>query len=191
MGDRRTEGRERGGGRGGERAGELGGERRLSRRPCTDIDVVTYYTLWPILSFSFFMATDEMIDDDYANGARPAIHGVMLFLRTIIHMFALNTLMLTILEIMASYLQVHNILCKRDLLYIEIDSVVSGVALIGLTFVNVLNNYYDRGVDDPPLDRTTQLMCELGAWLLSLGALLYQALRLARHHDFFKACSPR
>jgi len=146
------------------------------RPGCSSKDEIVYFTFWPIIAFSFFIATDEILETDSYNKnvTNAVVYGIVLFCTTVVHMFAISTLIISILESYLSFALVENLLCKRNV-YLEINSFTCAIFLIVLTFVNTINEYIPLHT---PISDYAILLCRMIPWIFSILVLIYQVINL-------------
>ena len=109
----------------------------MARPECKKTDAFVYFTLWPILAFSFFVAVDEIVDsEDYVLSETPAIlMAPQLVFVTLTHMFAFFTLIIGMVESLLTYSSRPTQLCTRPL-FLEINTSIAAASLFFVTFVD-------------------------------------------------------
>ena len=152
-------------------------------RPRCNKDEYVYYTFWPILAFSFFVASDEIVSAErfeiYA--VEPTIMALILFTRTIIHMLAINCLCLSILETFLAFQYLEAPLCTR-LFFVEFDAAVAAFFLLVLSLLSIIESIGDPERVGMVLAGATRFIVQFVPWLFGVLLLIYQSFRIITHH---------
>lgn len=146
------------------------------RQECATKDEMVYYTFWPILAFSFFIATDEIIPESKYDVSKTndILLSVIIVCKTFSHMFALALLILSLLESFLAFQFLVDPLCER-LIFLELDALIASLFIIVLTFCDCLHNYLEV---DAPLSKEMYFICSLIPWILTILILVYQTYRI-------------
>lgn len=155
----------------------------MPTRPGCDKDEYVYYTFWPILAFSFFIASDEILSPDRWDTyeVEPWLLGAVLFVKVGVHMMALNCLCLSILEAFLAFQYLERPLCSR-LYFVEADAFLSAMLLILLTLLTMIETLYEPNVTGPRLEGQYRFILQFIPWISSIGVLIYQTYRILTHH---------
>ena len=154
------------------------------RQECATKDEMVYYTFWPILAFSFFIATDEIIPDSKYDVSKTndILLGVIITCKTFSHMFALALLVLSLLESFLAFQYLVDPLCER-LIFLELDAMIASAFIIVLTFCDCLNNYLHV---DSQLSKESSFICSIVPWIITILVLIYQTYRILTNAGFLK-----
>lgn len=138
---------------------------------CDPVDIV-YYTFWPILAFSFFIATDEILDVTLYNpeNINAVILGLIFVVEKFVHMFALLCLIVSLLETYLAFQLLRSPTCTRKI-FLETNAFVAAVFLIVLSLLDCLSNAFTV---DAPLSDTGIVLCKTIPFVLSFGILIAQ-----------------
>ena len=154
------------------------------RQECATKDEMVYYTFWPILAFSFFIATDEIIPDNKyeISKTNASLLAVIIICKTFSHMFALSLLVLSLLESFLAFQYLVDPLCER-LIFLELDAMIASVFIIVLTFCDCIHNYLDLNAQ---LSKESSFICSVIPWTMTIIILIYQTYRILTNAGFLK-----
>ena len=150
-----------------------------SRPKCSKKDEIVYFTFWPILAFSFFIAVDQILEDDgyEQNDTHAVVMASVNVCKTFVHMFAIACLIISLTEVYIAFEYLSDPLCSR-LIYLEVDAAIAAVFLLVLTFLDTFNGYV----------QVTTTLSDMGffltqfiPWLITMGILLYQLVAINTH----------
>jgi len=154
------------------------------RPSCVEKDEMVYYTFWPLISFSFFIASDSLLFLDALE--RTEHHSTFLaasvILRTVTHAYSIGTLIISMLEAYVAYAHLGKTLCTR-LMFLEINSVIAALALILLSYVDVIHPILQA---DEPLSSTGMFLSGFIPFTIFIITLVYQIVRIFFHYGFLK-----
>ena len=108
----------------------------MVRSACDTRDSIVYLSLWPILAFSLFLASDEIVAD-YPDNTPAVLFAPVTIFKMCVHMFALSTIMLAIAEAYVSYARIPNYLCHRPI-YLEAQTMLACTSLVVVTTFDCL-----------------------------------------------------
>lgn len=142
---------------------------------CDPVDIV-YYTFWPIVAFSFFIATAELGPrSEYRREDTNAIllANVLVF-EKFAHMFALLCLIVSLLESYLAFQSLRSPACKR-IIFLETNAMMAALFLVILSLLDCLHGYFPMST---PLSSTQYMLCKLVPFAASFVILLYQLGRI-------------
>lgn len=149
----------------------------MPRPRCDQTDFTQYLAVWPLLSFSIFTATDSIVNMDNTESATVAVP--LLLLKNLVHVFALSTILLTIVELYVAYAHKNRYLCTRRV-FLEMDTLASGVFLVILTLVNCFQPLARKGVH---LNDTGIFVCRIVPWTIAAIVLTSQIFYIVRNES--------
>lgn len=140
-------------------------------KTCDPVDIV-YYTFWPILAFSFFIATDEIVDNDIykPENTNAIILAMIIVVQKIVHMFALLCLVVSLLETYLAFQLLRSPTCTRKI-FLEVNAFTAAVFLVILSFLDCLSSAFDV---DTPLSSTAIVLCKIIPFFMTFILLLVQ-----------------
>ena len=167
------------------------------RRQSITIDSVAYLTFWAVAAFSFFLASDALINrenqytKDGGLGTRPEIIYALDTFQALTHCFALNSFFTTLAEIyILFYINVNRLNTPNDQDYIvarkhnliEFHGVVAAVALFSLNFIYSISSAFAPAsvAADQQLSSNARFLCRLVPWSISFICLLIGGWLLVR-----------
>ena len=142
---------------------------------CDPVDIV-YYTFWPILAFSFFIATDEIIKEDrFALDITNAqLYAIAIIIEKFVHMFALLCLVVSLLETYLAFQLLRDTNCNR-IIFLELNALTAAFFLLLLSLVDCFSTIFPM---TNRIDDVTFMMCKLIPFCVSLILLVYQLTRI-------------
>ena len=156
-------------------------------RPDCERDHYVYYTFWPVLAFSFFTASDEILypDDKFDNyQVEPHLMACIALSRMVVHMFAINCLILSTIECFIAFMFLDAPLCKR-LWFLEADALVASIFLLILTLLVTVDSLYDEWTGDI-LSQYGRFFTRFIPWMVATVTLVYQIIRVLVHHKLVR-----
>jgi hypothetical protein len=153
-------------------------------------DPIGYYSFWPILAFSFFIASDQLLNSDNRIRDRevvPSLMACILVGRTFVHMFSINCLVLSILETYIAFVHVKNPLCSR-ILYLETNALFAGLFLIFVSVLEIVNELFEWTGEQLP--HREAFLSQFVPWTISIVTLSYQCVRILTHHRVIRRSPP-
>lgn len=140
--------------------------KKKTRRPgCETKDEMVYFTFWPILSFSFFIAIDNIVGDG-RNKEEDALSLAIVVCQMFVHMFAISCLIVSITESFIAYAYLENVLCTRSV-YCEFNAFAAAIFLLVATLLNAIDS-----------ETTTRILCEVIPWVIVFSIFIYEMFRI-------------
>lgn len=142
---------------------------------CDPVDIV-YYTFWPILAFSFFIATDEIIKEDrFAIDITNAqLYAIAIIIEKFVHMFALLCLVVSLLETYLAFQLLRDTNCNR-IIFLELNALTAAFFLLLLSLIDCFSSIFPM---TNRINDFTFMMCKLIPFCVSLILLVYQLTRI-------------
>ena len=156
-------------------------------RPDCEKDHYVYFTFWPLLAFSFFAACDEFLTPEDKFGTyqvSPSLMACILVSRTFVHMFAINCLILSIVECFLAFMYVESPLCTR-LWFLELDALIASIWLLVLSLLVIVDSVHDEWSGDI-LSRYGRFFAQFIPWIVAVVTLVYQVIRVLVHHKLIR-----
>lgn len=138
---------------------------------CDPVDIV-YYTFWPILAFSFFIATDEILDTaiNSLETTNAVVLGLILVTEKFVHMFALLCLIVSLLETYLTFQLLRSPTCTRKI-FLEANAFMAAVFLIFLSLLDCLAKAFPV---QTPLSDNGIVWCKIVPFAISFAILIAQ-----------------
>ena len=135
-----------------------------------------FTTIWPILAFSFFIATDEIIKEDrFALDITNAqLYAIAIIIEKFVHMFALLCLVVSLLETYLAFQLLRDTNCNR-IIFLELNALTAAFFLLLLSLVDCFSTIFPM---TNRIDDVTFMMCKLIPFCVSLILLVYQLTRI-------------
>ena len=129
-----------------------------------------YFTFWPLIIFSFYYATEKEVHDDLSM-YDPSAQLLIWFFITLTHMFCINTIVISVIEVYMINFYSTEPLCKRTRV-LEYNGVLATVSLLISVMSNVFASFtIDLNREDDAIHRPAWLrMTCLGVSLIYLRA---------------------
>jgi hypothetical protein len=140
---------------------------------CDPNDLI-YFTFWPIMAFSFLVATDSILRDDLSS-SNAVVFGLVSACKSFVHMFSISCLIISLLETYIAFHVMRSESCKRSL-FLELDALLAASFFLILTFLNSIHGLFS--FDEFVLSRVNESVIQLVSWCLSFFILLYQLYRI-------------
>lgn len=142
-------------------------------------DEMSYFTFWPLIIFSFYYATEKEVQHDLSM-YDPSAQLLVWFFITLTHMFCINTIVVSVIEVYTINFYSTKPLCKRTRV-LEYNGVLATVSLMisvmsnafGSLFID-LNREGDDAVHRPAWLRIT-------CWVVSSLFLSWSVILIARN----------
>ena len=144
------------------------------RNNCEKKDSIMYFTFWPIVAFSFFIATDQITDNVMRTDVNAIILALIIICKKFIHMFSIACLIVSLTEAYISFEYVENPLCNRPT-YLEFNAFMSAAFLIVLSFIESIS--YIVSITTP-LSDVGMMLCNLIPWCIVVIVIIYQTISL-------------
>lgn len=160
-------------------------QKMVERPKCQQRDEMVYYTFWPVIAFSFFIASDKILDErEYGEFTNSGIQAMVYISESFIHVFSLSTLILALLEGYIAYAYIDNSLCTRTP-FLEFDAFISAFFLFVLTFIDTLN----LGMpSSDPMSDLTKMLCKLIPWVIATSVFVFQFTYILRKLGVCNRC---
>lgn len=157
-------------------------------RPDCEKDHYVYYTFWPILAFSFFTASDEILRPETRyygyDQQNSSLMACIFASKTFVHMFSINCLVLSVVECFIAFMYLEAPLCKR-LWFLELDALIALIWLVILTLLRVVDSLYEEFTGDI-MSRQARFLAQFIPWFVAIVTLAYQVVRVLVHHKLIR-----
>ena len=133
---------------------------------CFAQDELAYFSFWPTVIFSFYFFFFFMRLADQYN---IVVRWILTFLKTSLHSFCINTLIISVTEVWISNLDKKGVvLCSRPR-YLEINGALACCSVLMLHLMSIIGAFIDDR-RDPPIDVIVGFA--LVPWMLGFAVLL-------------------
>jgi len=143
---------------------------------------ISYYTFWPVLSFSYFIATGVIVGHHDINQVHGPVYATLLVFKTTGHLFALMVLILSLVEIFIVFGFSSEVICKR-FVYLEINAFMSSLILWILYLLEICVEFVEP---HETISNTTNLTCQLIPWCVCFILCVAQVIDTLRRCNVIK-----
>ena len=132
----------------------------------TEWDMLVYMQFWPLVTFSYFLAGDSIMSITYREETNAWLRLCMNTTKLIIHMFCINSIILTSLEVFLMYK--NGTINPNRQLFPEVYAIIASVCILILTFLAILVPIVPYNGE---LNGSLQFGILFVAWLLAMSSV--------------------
>lgn len=140
---------------------------------CTNDNDMEYLTFWAVVAFSLFIASGEIVDDTSLTTAAIGIRYATIALRSATHCFALNVLVITLLEALLYHRSraERTYMCNRRIIP-EVHTVVATGAILAQNLVDTIAVAFPTQ-EEVAASTGVLVLCTVGPWMVASVALVH------------------